>query len=245
MSDTTNKITVEFLEGVQNRMIEAFSVMEEKAHLRGTQNLDDQGVTGVLGRMVHDKGARIRRWLETDGKDFSTVRDDVLDTINYAAIALYMGDTNRGNGSVNTQALPIVSNGDFSKAHDTDAGCDIFTSEDVVIPPNSHANVPSGTRMVPPPGTWLLLIGRSSTWSKHRLQVIPGVIDAGFSGELFAMVYNPTNDPVTLPKGSRVVQAIPVPIPSLGIVKGSMDDVNEAAQRYGSRGSKGFGSSGT
>jgi hypothetical protein len=243
MSDNTNKNTMEFLDGVQNRMIEAFAVMEEKAHLRGTENLDDQGVTGVLARMVHDKGARIRRWLETDGKDFSSVRDDVLDTINYAAIALFMGDTNRG-GKPSTQAPPIVTNGEFSKAHDTDAGCDIFTSEDVVIPPNSHANVPSGTRMVPPPGVWLLLIGRSSTWSKHRLQVIPGVIDAGFSGELFAMVYNPTNEPVTLPKGSRVVQAIPIPIAQIGFNAGSMADVDEAAQRYGNRGSKGFGSSG-
>jgi dUTP pyrophosphatase len=243
MSDESTK---EFLSGVSDRMNEAFSVMTEKANLRGTSNLDDQGVRGVLGRMVHDKGVRIKRWLEVGGEDFSDVRDDILDTINYAAIALFMGDTKRGSSSsLSASGLPLVTHGDFEKAHDTDAGWDIYTSEDVMVPPHTHSNVPSGTRMVPPPGTWLFLVGRSSTWSKHKLMVIPGVIDAGFSGELFAMVHNPTDQAVFLPKGSRVVQAIPIPLPTLPVRKGSMEEVQAAAERYGERGSKGFGSSGT
>lgn len=242
MSDENTKA---FLSGVSDRMNEAFSVMTEKANLRGTSNLDDQGVKGVLGRMVHDKGVRIKRWLEVGGENFSDVRDDILDTINYAAIALFMGDTGRGSSTLTTTGLPLVTNGEFEKAYDTDAGWDIFTSEDVVVDPHTHTNVPSGTRMVPPPGTWLFLVGRSSTWSKHRLMVIPGVIDAGFSGELFAMVHNPTDQTVFLPKGSRVVQAIPIPLPSLPVRGASMDGVLEAAERYGKRGSKGFGSSGT
>lgn len=242
MSDENTR---QFLAGVKERIDEAFAVMTEKAELRGTSNLDDQGVHGVLGRMIHDKGVRIRRWLETGEEDFGSVRDDILDTINYAAIALFMGDTNRGSSAGPHVGHPLVTHGDYERAHETDAGWDIYTSQDVVVPPHTHANVPSGTRMVPPPGTWLFLVGRSSTWSKHKLMVIPGVIDAGYSGELFAMVHNPTDQPVILPRGSRVVQAIPIPIPVLKVVPGSMEDVHAAAERYGSRGSKGFGSSGT
>ncbi|NXY12118.1 POK9 protein, partial [Pteruthius melanotis] len=51
-----------------------------------------------------------------------------------------------------------------------------------------------------------LLLGRSST-SKQDVIMIPGVIDADYTGQVKAMVYA-LQPPVTIPKGSRIAQIL-------------------------------------
>ncbi|NXL78109.1 POK9 protein, partial [Leptocoma aspasia] len=53
-----------------------------------------------------------------------------------------------------------------------------------------------------------LLMGRSST-SKQGVIVIPGVIDADFTGQVKIMAYA-LQPPVTIPKGSKIAQIIAV-----------------------------------
>jgi dUTP pyrophosphatase len=92
-----------------------------------------------------------------------------------------------------------------------DAGADLASTEEVVAPPGGFAVVPTGMHFEPPPGVWLLLIGRSSTWHRLRLIVVPTVIDNGWRGPLYAQVYNPNDQEVRIPVGSRVVQIVPLP----------------------------------
>lgn len=94
-------------------------------------------------------------------------------------------------------------------AFDDDAGFDLVTAVDTEIPGHSFVDVPTTiTGVQCPPGTWLLITGRSSTVRKRGLLVPNGVIDTGWRGPLFAGVYNLSPSPVIVRAGERVAQAI-------------------------------------
>lgn len=92
-----------------------------------------------------------------------------------------------------------------------DVGIDLPTCTPVTIPPHSFGVAHTGIVLVPPPGHWLLLLGRSSTWVSRHLLVNPGVIDSGFRGALDALVFNPTDKPVYIKTGDKIVQALVMP----------------------------------
>ncbi|NXS64504.1 POK9 protein, partial [Brachypteracias leptosomus] len=77
-----------------------------------------------------------------------------------------------------------------------------------------------------------LLLGRSST-SMMGLFVLPGVIDADYTGEIMIMAHTPF-PPITVEAGQRIAQLIPLPQLSKAIT----------AAGGSTRGSQGFGSSG-
>lgn len=120
-----------------------------------------------------------------------------------------------------------------------DAGLDLAVSAHTVVPPASSVDVPNGVAIQLPERTWGLVIGRSSTRRKLGLLVHPGVIDAGWRGELFVNVENQTDEPVTLEVGDRVGQLII--LPNYTMEQEPME-VDELAPHP--RGLKGFGSTG-
>ena len=126
-----------------------------------------------------------------------------------------------------------------AKAYDDDAGFDLFVDEDTTIEPSTFVDVPLGVAVKLPEGTWGLLTGRSSTLRKHGLMVAQGVIDCGYTGPLFAGVWNMTDQPVLVTRGMRLVQYILMPNRSLGVSILQVDQLPKTE-----RGASGFGSSG-
>ena len=126
-----------------------------------------------------------------------------------------------------------------AKAYDDDAGFDLFVDEDTTIEPSTFVDVPLGVAVKLPEGTWGLLTGRSSTLRKHGLMVAQGVIDCGYTGPLFAGVWNMTDQPVLVTRGMRLVQYILMPNRSIGV---SIQQVDQLPKTE--RGASGFGSSG-
>lgn len=124
-----------------------------------------------------------------------------------------------------------------TKAYAGDAGLDLASVETVKIPSMGRALVKTGLAFALPEGTWGLIIGRSSTWFKRELMVMPGVIDVGWRGELFVSVYNPGASPVEIEFGDRLAQYIVLPA-----WQGVARQVPELP--HGERGTSGFGSSG-
>ena len=94
------------------------------------------------------------------------------------------------------------------------AGADLVCAKTVIIEPNqtvlvsTGAYVPSGL----PSGVALLLIARSSVALKKRLLLSNGVglIDSDYSDEIKCMYTNLNTEPVTLEKGERIAQLMPV-----------------------------------
>jgi dUTP pyrophosphatase len=78
-----------------------------------------------------------------------------------------------------------------AKAYPDDAGIDLAAIDYHKIRPGQSLNIPTGLAFAIPEGYWGLIQGRSSTWHKRRLMVMPAVIDAGWRGELFVAIHNP------------------------------------------------------
>lgn len=105
--------------------------------------------------------------------------------------------------TVDERGLPL------HRQHAGDVGWDLSASMDVSVPPGKLVDIPTGVRMALPPGIWLLLTARSSTFRRHQLMVLDGVIDSGFRGELLISVYNLGPRTVQVAQGWRLAQVIP------------------------------------
>ncbi|URM86966.1 deoxyuridine triphosphatase [Microbacterium phage Typher] len=125
------------------------------------------------------------------------------------------------------------------RAHSDDAGFDLFVARETVIPPHGFADVPSGVHIQLPNGYWGMLTGRSSTIRKRGLLVVQGIIDTGYTGELFSAVWNLTDKSVIVEEGDRIAQLIILPNSTANSVLARTDGLGATT-----RGGAGFGSSG-
>lgn len=130
-----------------------------------------------------------------------------------------------------------------------DCGLDLATIRDLHLRQGEMVNASCGVAVALPPGTFGWIIGRSSTWSRWGLQVMPGIIDEGWRGELRAMIYRPhisesladrRDVTICVPRGTRLAQLIILPNRLSGLVIREVDKLPP-----GSRGTRGFGSSGS
>ena len=131
-----------------------------------------------------------------------------------------------------------------TKAHDTDAGFDLYAKEDQLLGMNvSKINL--GVHILIPAGYVGLVLPRSSMSNKGVI-ISTGVIDAGFTGSICVNArcqnwhfYSDFIDNETLRvyAGERIAQIVIVPLPEI-----ELQEVNELPKT--DRGSNGFGSSG-
>lgn len=88
-----------------------------------------------------------------------------------------------------------------------DVGYDVAAANSVVIEPHTAELVSSGVHLEMPPTLYGWLTPRSST--ARKLLLMPnGILDAGYRGELFAYLFNMTDQTVRIDAGDRVMQVI-------------------------------------
>ncbi len=124
--------------------------------------------------------------------------------------------------------------------HPGDAGLDLRAREDVELAPGERALVPTGIAIALPAGTVALVCPRSGLAARHGVGLVnaPGVIDAGYRGEIAVILVNhdPTT-PVRLSRGDRIAQLVIQPV-----LRAEVIDVEVLPGSH--RGSGGFGSTG-
>lgn len=115
------------------------------------------------------------------------------------------------------------------------AGLDICAIEDVEIQPKQRAMARTGLAIAIPPGFYGRVAPRSGLAAKIGLDVLAGVIDSDYRGEICCILYNTGDEPILLPAGSKICQLIVEQIitPEATWV----NDLEETA-----RGAAGFGS---
>jgi dUTP pyrophosphatase len=122
------------------------------------------------------------------------------------------------------------------------AGADLSASEDVVIPAGKIVLVPTGYYLEDKAkfkpifeDFFYLLTARSSLAYKKGLLLGNGVgvIDSDYPDEVKVMLYNPSSEDVTISKGERIAQLIPMNYLSLFP---SLDE--ERVSGFGSTGEK-------
>ena len=124
--------------------------------------------------------------------------------------------------------------------HPGDAGLDLRAVADVVVAPGERAMVPTGVSVAIPEGHAGLVLPRSGLASKSGLTLAnaPGLIDAGYRGEVICAVVNLDRDtPVAIAKGDRIAQLVIVAIPEVEPMW--TQELPDSA-----RGAGGFGSTG-
>lgn len=108
----------------------------------------------------------------------------------------------------------------------------------ITIEPQTRGVIPTGIYLEIPEGYWASIEARSST-SKSMLICPKGVIDEGYRGELFAVLINVGNKPVTINDGDRYVQLLMHERIAHKFLIEEVDDIAPSE-----RGASGFGSTG-
>ena len=126
-------------------------------------------------------------------------------------------------------------------AHGGDAGLDLRAAEPAKVAPGERAMIPTGLAVAIPDGHAGLVLPRSGLASKQGLTLAnaPGLIDAGYRGEVVVAVVNLDRDQaVTIEAGDRIAQLVVVALPQ--VAPAFVDELPDTQ-----RGEGGFGSSGT
>jgi dUTP pyrophosphatase len=127
------------------------------------------------------------------------------------------------------------------RAHAGDAGLDLRSIVDVEVGPGERAMVSTGIAVAIPDGHAGLVLPRSGLATRQGLTLAnaPGLIDAGYRGEIICSVVNlDPATPVRIARGDRIAQLVIVAVPE---VEPSWVDELPAS----TRGEGGFGSTGT
>jgi len=127
-----------------------------------------------------------------------------------------------------------------SRAHDGDAGLDLYAAVSATIDPGERATVATGIAIEVPAGHAGLVLPRSGLAARHGIALVnaPGLIDAGYRGEIKVLLLNTDRtEPFEISVGDRIAQLVLTPAAEA--------DTVEVAELAGSaRGEGGFGSSG-
>ena len=127
-----------------------------------------------------------------------------------------------------------------SRAHDGDAGLDLYAAEAARLGPGERAMVGTGVAIEVPPGHAGLVLPRSGNAARHGIALVnaPGLIDAGYRGELRVLLLNTDREsPFIVETGDRIAQLLIAPF-------AAAEPVEVAELGDSERGSGGFGSSG-
>jgi dUTP pyrophosphatase len=127
-----------------------------------------------------------------------------------------------------------------TRAHDGDAGLDLYAAESARIGPGQRVSVGTGLAVAIPVGLVGLVVPRSGLALKHGIALVnsPGVIDSGYRGELRVLLLNTdSSSEFRLAVADRIAQILLLPIATATPLEADALDTT-------ARGAGGFGSSG-
>jgi len=124
-------------------------------------------------------------------------------------------------------------------AHPGDGGVDLYARENVQLEPEAWTMVPTGIAVAIPDGYAGMVVPRSGLAARLGVGVVngPGLVDAGYRGELKVILINHGLEPLELQRGERIAQLVVVPVVEQEFVE--VDELPGSA-----RGEGGFGSTG-
>ena len=132
-----------------------------------------------------------------------------------------------------------------SRAHDGDAGVDLFSAIDVELAPGHRSLVPTGIAVAIPHGMVGLIHPRSGLATRVGLSIVntPGTVDAGYRGEIKVTLINlDPQEPIVVRRGDRIAQLLVQRVELPELIEVSSFD--EAGLAETTRGAGGHGSSG-
>ena len=126
-------------------------------------------------------------------------------------------------------------------ARSGDAGLDLIAADDVSLLPGERGAVPTGIAVAIPDGYAGFVHARSGRALREGLALVnaPGLIDAGYRGEIKIIVVNlDAASPIHIKRGDKIAQLVIQPVATV-----ELEPVDELPVSERSDG--GFGSTGT
>lgn len=119
----------------------------------------------------------------------------------------------------------------------TDAGADLFSDETCIIKSGEWRAVSTGISISLPEGSYGRIAPRSGLALKNGIDVLGGVVDSGYRGEIKVILFNHSDINKLINAGDKIAQLI---IEQCLI----LDAIEVDSLESSDRGEKGFGSSG-
>ena len=120
------------------------------------------------------------------------------------------------------------------RAHYNDSGADVFAKDDVVIPAHGCYAVPLGFGVEIPDG-YDIIIHSKSGLSRKGIGCFNAPVDAGYRGEVHALVFNVTDKDYEFKKGEKVGQLVTRIVDYSDYVL-SIDEESRGSGAFGSTG---------
>ena len=119
------------------------------------------------------------------------------------------------------------------RAHYNDSGADVFAAKTVTLWPHGVEKVPTGVGVELPDG-YDIVVHCKSGLSSNGIWAANAPVDAGYKGEIHAILYNATDHKVQIKAGEKIGQFVVRPV----IYADFVDDLGDEREDHG------FGSTG-
>lgn len=129
-------------------------------------------------------------------------------------------------------ALPLPSRASYGAA-----GFDLMAADGVTVYPGQRAMIATGFAWAIPDGYVGMIRPRSGLAVKHGIDVLAGVIDSDYRGEVKVVLINHGERAVEFQQGDRIAQMVIQPV-----IMSEIEEVSDLGETE--RGAGGFGSTG-
>jgi dUTP pyrophosphatase len=123
-----------------------------------------------------------------------------------------------------------------TRGTDGSAGFDLYATDNHLIHPGARVKIPTGVSVAMPEGYAGFMWPRSGFAVKHGFDLLAGLIDADFRGELQIAGINHGDKAIEIRRGDRVAQLVVSPVMTLMEVVGSLDETGRGNGAFGSTG---------
>ena len=120
------------------------------------------------------------------------------------------------------------------RAHYNDSGADVFAAKDVTIWPHSVVKVPTGVGVELPDG-YDIVVHCKSGLSSRGIFAANAPVDAGYRGEIHAILLNTSDVRIQLKAGEKIGQLVVRPVVYADFVD-SIDEMPRGTDAFGSTG---------
>jgi len=122
-------------------------------------------------------------------------------------------------------------------AYPGDAGADLCSAVDIVIPARGKMLVDTGIRLALPDGHVGLIWPRSGMAVKHGIDCGAGVIDSQYRGEVKVLLFNHSDGEHFIKQGDRIAQLLVQKVETVEFLPvDNLDDTDRSGNGFGSTG---------
>lgn len=125
------------------------------------------------------------------------------------------------------------------KAHNEDAGFDLYSVEDYILQPGEFKSIDTGIKIQLPKNTVADIRPKSGLAANYGITVLntPGTVDEGYTGNIGVILINHSKVPYEIKTGKKIAQMVILHLHPIDLTEGRIyTDTARGEGKYGSSG---------